>query len=134
MAKKRTEVKMTPEILNKLRGVGVVTTTIDYVHEVEDVPVEFHPVFTLKALTVEDSRKFRENAKTEEGENKTDEVFEELIRTHIIGWKNMYDLSTGEEFTFKADEDGGVDKEQYYALPLFLRASLLGFLNSLSGM
>jgi len=131
MAKRKTEVKMTPEILAKLRGVSVVSDTIEYVHEIEDVPSEFHPVFTLKSFTVSDSRKFKEVSKNEED---LDEVFEDVLRTHLVGWKNLYDLSTGEPFEFVEDPDGGADKDAYYALPLGLRAHILGFLHSLSGM
>ena len=129
---KKTTVKMTPEILAKLRGVSVVTDTIDYVHEIEDVPVEFHPVFKLKSFTVEDSRKFKEISKKEDTD--LDEVFENVLREHLVGWKNLYDLSTGEAFEYVADKDGGADEDTYFALPLGLRANILGFLHSLSGM
>ena len=81
--KKKTEVKMTPEILAKLRGVSVVTDTVDYVHEIADVPEEFHPKFTLKAFTVEDAKKFRA---TKAKDDELDELFEEIVRSHLVDW------------------------------------------------
>lgn len=128
---KKTEVKMTPEILAKLRGVSVVSNTIDYVYEIEDVPVEFHPVFTLKAFTVADSRKVKDASNDED---KIDEVFEEIIRSHLVGWKNLYDQSTGEDFEYVADKDGGADMDTYLLLPIGVRVKILSFLRSLSGM
>ena len=131
----KTSVKMTPEIRAKLMGVSVVSDTIEYVHEIDDVPKEFLPVFTIKAITVEDSRKMRENVNEDETESKIDEKLEEFLREHIVDWKNLYDMSTGEPYEYKASETGeGADVTRYYTLPLGLRANLLAFLYKLSGL
>jgi hypothetical protein len=142
MAKKTNQVKLTPEIRKKLMGISVVSDTIDYVYEIDGLDPEFHPTFTLKSFTVEDSRKFKEISKNkvatgEDGATSSDDVndlFEETIRTHIRSWRNLYDMSTGEEYEYVNGEDGYCDKDRYYSIPTALRASILTFLIKLTGV
>jgi hypothetical protein len=128
--KKKTNVKMTPEILAKLRGIGVVTGQMEYIHKIDDVPEEFWPVFKIKSFTVEDSKKLK--IRSTNGED-VEEILEDSLRQHIVGWTNLYDLSTGEEFEFEASADGGALKDKYESLPTGLRMQLLTFISSLTG-
>ena len=147
MTKKTNQVKLTPEIRKKLMGISVVSDTIEYVYEIDGLEPEYHPTFTLKAFTVEDSRKFKEVSKRKvalnsegDGEIQNDmnddvnDIFEETIRTHIRSWKNLYDMSTGEEYEYVNGEDGYCDKDRYYSIPTALRASILTFLIKLTGV
>jgi hypothetical protein len=127
-AKKKTEVKMTPEILAKLKGVSVVSDTIDYIHEIEDVPKEFHPTFVLKVFTVSEAKPFQE--KYADGANEDDAM--EDIRQRIVGWKDVRDRSTGELVEFESDSDGGISKDLFDTMDLSFRILILGQLYSLS--
>lgn len=126
--KKKTDVKLTPEIKAKLMGLSVVTDTVEYKLDI-DVPEEFQPVFVLKSFTVQDAKKFKDTPA-----DKQDEAFEEMVRTHLVGWRNLLDQSTGEMYEYKADEDGGCSPERYYSLPIGLRAGILQFLYTMAGL
>lgn len=137
MATKKKEHKLTPELVAKLRGFSVVSDTIDFTVEIEDVPKEFLPVFTIKNFSVTDNDKIKDMAKdiSEEDSDKVNDFMEEITRQHIVGWKNLYDLSTLEEFTFeKSEEDDGCSKDVYLLIPAGLRVKILEFIYSLTGV
>ena len=127
-AKKKTEIKLTPEIRAKLMGISVVSDTVEYTMEI-DVPDEFKPIFKLKAFTVEAAKKFKDIPEDEQ-----DSAFEEIVRSHLVGWKNVIDLSTGKEYKFEAKEDGTCSDAKYYTLPIGLRANILNHLYQLAGL
>lgn len=119
--------KMTKDILEKLKGISVATGTLTYTVEIDGVPAKYLPVFTLKALMVDEHNKVRESEDNEAMVNN-------LLREHIIGWDNLYDITTGETFEFQPDDTGVCSKEQYALLPGRIRISLLAYLYEIAGM
>jgi molybdopterin-biosynthesis enzyme MoeA-like protein len=134
------QVKISNEVMQKLRGFSVVTNTVKHTVEIEGVPEEFLPVFTLTNFTVKEAKVLREQmepkakvkGKSEsKSEDEVSDVMDEFVRIHIKDWSNLYDLSTGEVFGFKADDKGFADKEVYELLPQALKVSIIQFLYSL---
>lgn len=132
MSKKN--IKPNAEIMKKLQGFGIVSNTIDYVVEIDGVPEEFLPIFTVKSLSTQDTKYIKEQLdKYDEDDNKMSELMESIVRQHIVNWSNLYDLSTGEEFDYKTNDKGECDEEVYYMLPTGIRASILSFIYKLVG-
>jgi len=133
MTKKKTH-KLTKEMMDRLRGISIVSDTLDYTLDIEDVPAELTPVFTIKNLSVTDSAKIKElaNKSVDADDDEKDANLEDITRRHIVGWKNLYDLSTGELFKFEADEDGCCSVDKFSYLPMSLKVKIYMFINSLS--
>jgi len=129
------QVKMTKEIAAKLRGISVVSNTISYTLEVEGLEAEWHPTFIIKNLTVADTKRIKEvSAKiTDEKSDDMNQLMEDITRTHLVGWTNLYDLSTGDEWAY--DSTGECcSQEQYDLLPTNIKVKVLTFIYSLSGL
>ena len=123
------QVKMTPEIMKKLRGFSIVSGTVDHVIEIKDVPEEFFPTFTLKSIKLKDVEKMKEIV-TEyaEDEQKLEEYMLDILQANLVGWKQIYDISTGEEFVYDGTE------ESFNTLPLKFKLDLVNVLYEISGL
>lgn len=132
MAKQKElkQVKMTDEIRTKLHGFSIMKNSINvkYKLDIEDVPEEYIPVFTLKTLSVSEIEEMNNTKLSDD----TEEYYNDLIRSHIMGWK-MYDTSCEpvEEVKYIGGADG-VDKELYDQFPTDLRLLLLRYLTAIS--
>lgn len=58
----------------------------------------------------------------------------EWARKITIGWENLIDIATGEEISYKADKDGGADKELFETLTESLISALLYKSIQMSGL
>lgn len=136
MKKETKTAKLTPEILAKLRGFAVVSNTVEFKVEIDDVPDDFLPVFIVKNLSVLDTQRIKEqtNKISDTASDEMNSLMEDIVRTHIVGWRNLYDLSTGEEFEFKADTENGCELETYHMLPTGIRSKVLAFIYQLTGI
>jgi len=134
MKKETKNKKLTPELLKALRGFSVVTNTIEYIMEIDDVPEDFHPVFTIKNLTIADTKDIREKMTKIDtnDEFEMSDFMSEITRNHLVGWTNLYDLSTGEEFECQLD-NGVCSQEVFDLLPTIVKVKILQFIYSLSG-
>lgn len=131
MARVKTEepkqVKLTDEIRSKLHGFALVsnTVTLPYKVTIEGVPENFLPVFTVSTLSVSEQGEL----KNKQYDIENEEYFSELIRTHIFGWKNLYDLSVDELVMFKAEEGTKFcSKELYAMLPNSVKIDILSYI------
>jgi hypothetical protein len=124
------QVKLTDDIRAKLHGFVMVSSniTIPYKVELEGVPDEFLPIFSVNTLTVSEMEELRVKQFTQENE----EYFTELVRTHIVGWKNLYDISTNTVVDFKKDDAGVCDKDMYKMLPNKVKIDMLQFITTMS--
>ncbi len=128
MAKRVT---LTEEMKEKLRGIGIVSGTVWFTLPVEGVPEEFRPSFQLTMITVEEQLIATEEFLKDGVNGKAVRDQEDIARRHLVGWKNMLDLSTGEEVEFVADEDGGCSKELWQVIPSTVRVEIAKYLKSL---
>jgi hypothetical protein len=129
------QVKMTKEIMDKLRGVSVISGTIECPIDIIDVPEEFKPVFIIKNLSVEDTKMIKESSKGKDmNSEEVNDILDNVCRTHIVGWRNLYDLSTGNTFDFKADESKGCELNTYNMLPQGIKVKILSFLYTCTGI
>jgi hypothetical protein len=103
-----TEARLPEEIREKLRGVSALSDRVEFKIETpEGVPDEYTPRLFLKSVSmreIEDLKKADEEAQADFG------------RRILVGWKNLYNLTTGEKIEFRAAEDGGCDRELYRSL------------------
>jgi hypothetical protein len=126
------QVKITDEIRAKLHGFAMVSSniTLPYKVEIDGVPDEFLPIITVMTLTVTEMEELRDKQFTTENE----EYFAELTRTHIVGWKNLYDISTNTLVEFKADKgvNGGCDVDMFKKLPNKLKIDIITYITTVS--
>jgi hypothetical protein len=126
--KELKQIKMTDEVRQKLYGFSISSGSIaiDYKLEIEDVPDEFIPIIKIKTLTIDEVDKLKTADQSDE------EYYQEVIRKHIIGWKNLYDIFTGDEVKFKGNFDDGCDSELYALLPTKMKLSILQYITKVS--
>lgn len=122
-------VEMTPEIKAKLRGLSIFNDSMRCPVEIEGVPEEFQPVFILKVFTVSEARKYQ-SAFAENPDDHEDEV-NELIRSRILGWENMFD-SNDDPIEYVSDANGGLDRDIYDRMNLQTRLIIMSKLYSLA--
>ena len=122
------QVKMTDEIRAKLLGYTIVSGSVivNYTIEIEGVPEEYLSKFKLKTFTIDEIEKLR----TTELTTDTEDFFNELIRSHILGW-TIYDPSIDEFVKYKGD-DNGCDKDLYDKLPNTVKLDILQYLTRTS--
>lgn len=121
------KVKITDEIRAKLLGFSVMSSniTLPFKVELEGVPDEFLPIFKVKTLTVTEAEDIKSKTNDED-------ALSEVLRTHILGWSNLYDISTDKPVPFKAAADKGCSIELYSKLPQHLKVLILTFITSIS--
>jgi hypothetical protein len=120
------EIKLTPELRKKLMGFSIAKDTIEMPLEIDGVPEEFTPVFILKQF----SYKKREQIK-KDADDGNELSFDETIRQQVVGWRNLYDLGTGELLDFVADESGGCSKDYFCKMPHPVKLAIANFLGDL---
>jgi len=125
--------KITPEMKKKLKSFSVASNGIivEFTPTVEaDIPIEYVPTFTLKTLSVAEVKQIK-NISVDVN---TEDFYNEIIRSHVIGWKNLYDISDDPTpVVYVSDEMGGIDKKVYENLfPESLKVLLTQSLITLS--
>jgi len=104
--------EFTPEIFKKL-----------------DIGEEFKPVFTQRSFTRKERNEMRAGAMTFRGSD----VFK-YARISVVGWRNLYDLATGNEIEFSADKDKGASKELFGLISDEIAAELFNNASKISGL
>jgi hypothetical protein len=122
------QVKMTEEVRQKLYGFSISSGSIaiDYKLEIDDIPDEFIPIIKIKTLTMAEVDVMKMADQSDE------DYYNDVIRKHIIGWKNLYDIFTGDEVKFKGNFEDGCDSDLYSLLPTKLKLSILQYLTKMS--
>lgn len=130
MAKQKElkQVKLTDEIRQKLYGYSITSGSINITYKptIDGVPEDFTPKFNLKTLTVSEV----EVLKTKVLDETTEDFYNDIIRTHIIGWTNLIDVSTGDVVAFVGEDC--CDKELYDKLPNMVKLDILQHLMKMS--
>lgn len=78
----------------------------------DSIPEEFRPIFKIKMFTMESSEKIRKiladsftNDKKKKTDNDDDKHIMDEIFNHFVGWKNLYDLGTGEVLAYNGTRE-----------------------------
>ncbi len=96
------------------------------------IPEEFRPVFSIRAFTKLESDTLKKsfvNAK-----NNDENLIRSTARKATMGWRNMYDVGTGDEIPFEADELGQCTRALFDTLPLVVVSELLNYMSQVSGI
>lgn len=106
---------------------------MDYTPEIfKDIASKIKPVFKLRAFTRQEFQEVRDiygnNEKEKQG------ALWAVGRKALKGWDKIFDLSTGEAVIFKADADGGIDKDLWETLPLTIRRMIFTQISIMSGL
>jgi len=99
------------------------------------IPKEFQAVFALRGMTKpekKEAKKYITHIK-DKGEKTADGIIE-ITRKCIMEWKNVFDLGTKKEIEYKADPEGGADKEMFDRLPEAVISDLFIYLSKISGL
>lgn len=133
--------KMTPELRAKLltrlpfgRGSSIEYTPKPYLTKVKDesgnatdeyeIPEDYRPIFIVRPFSVNEKNKM----------SKDEKVLRDITRANIIGFRQLYDIGSMEELTFKADPSGGMDKDQFELLPVTVMRDLFVYISGISGL
>lgn len=81
----------------------------------DDIPEDGRPRFYVRVLTNGESSTIN-RCLIEQTDSGVDEVIR-ILRSAVVRWERLYDLSTGEEIPFVADPAGGVSVEAWNRLP-----------------
>ena len=78
--------------------------------ETDAVPEEYRPSFTLRRMT----RKELDTMKTLTKNKKVeDDTLCDIVANIVLGWENLWDLGTNQIIPYKADPNGGCDRELF---------------------
>lgn len=139
------DVRMTPEIKEFLLSrvpfspaavVDFIPETFNRTHEVEGqqvriLPEEFTPVFKLRSLKKDERDKL---ITALQDANKNENAIKEICRKAIVGWTNLFDLGTNEPYEYKADVNGGCDKDSFGYLPIVIVSEIALYIARISGL
>lgn len=131
--------EMTHEIREKLlsRLPFSNSATIEYTPEMfeddDDVPVEFKPVFTIRALTRKEQSDLIRVVSKMKADNYDDSQLREIIRKTVKGWRNLWDLGSKTEILYEADADGAASKALWDQMPTVLINDLFAYVSKISG-
>jgi hypothetical protein len=108
--------------------------TIMFVPEcMANLPEEFQSSLKLRSLNRQEFNEVRELYSNDKIENKQDPLWA-ISRKAVLGWNKVFDLATGEPISFKADPDGGIDKDSWEMLPLVIRREIATTIFTMSGL
>lgn len=108
--------------------------TVNFTPEIFDsLPESARPVFKQRAFTRGEFQSVRDVYADDSVKDKQ-KVLWDIARKTLSGWETVFDLATGEPMPFKADTDGGCDKEQWELLPIVIRKELFTNVSIMSGL
>ena len=138
---------MTEEIRQKLLGRCPfnLSSTIEFTPPIfltktedeYDLPEEFRPVFIVSSFSKQDAMEVASGAvKAKDGKNANEYVKDitERARKCVKGWRNFYDPGTMQSIDYKADINGGADKDLFNALPLQVIQEVFIYISGISGL
>ena len=104
------------------------------------IPDGYRPVFSVRSFTkgeydlahqiMQEEVQDKDNKKTLELAVKT----RELVRTVVSGWTDLIDLASLKEVTYKADSDGGADKDLWSNMPDWIYTDIRNYVYRISGI
>lgn len=137
MAEKRVFDEETKRMMAGVLPFGSTSTVeIAILEGAKGIPDDICPVFTSKLLNREQRRKsfdYVNRSDSLTGQDLDDAT--DIARACITGWKNIWDMATGEEIEFvSAGTGAGAKIELWYELPMFVRVTVFNRLCYLSGV
>jgi hypothetical protein len=127
-------IELTEEMRGKLLGLLPYETDqpFDFVPPCYDpVPNVLRPVFVLRGLT--DSARKRVQSYKAKGSFSEDEA-SEVVRAHLVGWRNLVNLTDGNEISFEAGSDGCASQKSIRVLPQTPKGEILLHLLRCAGL
>lgn len=155
------EITMTPELRNQLAGYlpfsndATTKYTPDFFlqkkkvwneekKEFDDgeiiIPEKFQPKLEVRCFNkgeYDKAKKLIIEETQDKEEKRKSELFEqtkELARKVVMGWSDYWDIGKMEEIKFKADPEGGCDKDLWAKMPDWMFYSIRTFVYRLSGL
>lgn len=129
------EHKLTPELMEYLKGMLPFSAETDeFVPSIfmrDNIPVEVRPVFKVRILKKTEHDRFIKLSNDIEKE--TTEAISEAARSVCVGWRNLFDVSTGNEIAFKGDMTGAA-VDAWDNIPHHLRGRILSHAITVSGL
>jgi len=135
--------KLTEEHRQALLGLMPFTQngTIEYTpkaFEKLDIPKNKKSIYIMRAYNKDEMTRVRKlindvNASKGSKDDQEEEI-RDLTRRSIVGWKNIYDLATGDEIEFKKDSDGSADKGLFEDIPDVIKAEIYTYSLTISGL
>lgn len=131
-------ITLTPEIKQAMLGLlpFSIDAKIEFVPERfsqrPGVPPSMIPTFILRPLAVNEKKEALKLVKNLSTANEED--LSERTRKNVIGWKNLFDLSTGQEMAFVADNAGAAKKELFEQVPRTIVGDILFYLVKVAGL
>ena len=112
------KIEMTQEERRALLGALPFSTehTIEFTPEYfSKVAERLRPIFTLRPMTKGEMERYKVASKKAEAasaDGKTecadaDETMSDVVRKHVVGWRNLIDIATCDTIEFVPSEDGG---------------------------
>ena len=116
-------IQYTPEMYKK-------TKVVDGA-EVNVLPDDYIPSFSLRSLRKDEKEKL---GKALTDINMNQEGIKEVCRKAVLGWDRMYDMGTEALYEYKADPNGGCEKDCFAYLPLSVVSDICFYLSKISGL
>jgi hypothetical protein len=99
----------------------------------QDAPEVARASFKQRAFTRQEMMAVRAIYADDTIKEKQSQLWE-ICRKTIVGWGQVFDLSTGEPMAYNAAPDGGIDADLWETLPLVIRRELLTNVAIMSGL
>ena len=106
------------------------------------IPKDKWPTLILRPLTTKEHAQLRRtllsNGKIGSAEGAkiaaiSDQMYE-VVRKIVTGWRGIVDLSTGNEYTYEEEQEGGVKKDKWEMIPDPVKAELFSHVCRVSGL
>jgi hypothetical protein len=108
--------------------------TMNFIPKAFDgLPDGVRAVFKQRAYTRQEFATVK-NAYTDETIKDKQSALWSVSRGTVLGWDKLFDLATGEPMEYKADADGGMDKDLWESLPPIIRWELTTNASVMSGL
>ncbi|MBD3387590.1 MAG: hypothetical protein GF414_01490 [Candidatus Altiarchaeales archaeon] len=106
------------------------------------IPKEQWPKFKLRALNNKEHSDLRKALLSQGSFKKEDskaliqisEMMHESVRKIVVGWENVIDVLSGDEFEYEQDPSGGALKEKWDFMPDSVKSELFQHVCRVSGL
>ena len=96
-----------------------------------EIPEDYRPAFTVRPFSKGEADNLR---KVTANKTPDEAVLKSNTRKAVVGWRNMWDIGTMTELEYKADINGGLDKDLFDSIPLQVVTELFLYISTVSGI
>lgn len=106
------------------------------------IPQEKWPVLIVRPLTTKEHSSLRRlllangrlaTSSAETIANVSEQMYD-YVRKVVVGWRGVVDLSTGQDYPFEEEPEGGVKKDRWEMMPDPIKAELFSHVCRVSGL